>query len=199
MVAHAEAKFPNECCGAMIGSINGDVKDVTLAQPLENAYSGAQGARYELRPEDLLEADKDAVTLPEVLDILQSAIWSEVDKAPEGKFSARKPMISSLRRNLQREYIDRLIDVAHPTAGNSPASKTLATLARMYLRQVNGKIERALKAEPDVLDPYSKAVDGEVKWNEALFPNEADSAPFMPKSVVINPFFDCLGVHMPVT
>jgi len=60
MVAHAEAKFPNECCGAMIGSITGDVKDVTLAQPLENAYTGAQGARYELRPEDLLEADKKA-------------------------------------------------------------------------------------------------------------------------------------------
>lgn len=60
MVAHAEAKFPNECCGAMIGSIDGDVKDVTLAQPLENAYAGAQGARYELRPEDLLEADKKA-------------------------------------------------------------------------------------------------------------------------------------------
>jgi len=60
MVAHAEAKFPNECCGAMIGAITGDVKDVTLAQPLENAYTGAQGARYELRPEDLLEADKKA-------------------------------------------------------------------------------------------------------------------------------------------
>ena len=65
MVAHAEAKYPTECCGAMlgtttIGSINGDVKDVTLAQPLENAYSGSQGARYELRPEDLLEADKKA-------------------------------------------------------------------------------------------------------------------------------------------
>ena len=60
MVAHAEAKFPNECCGAMIGSIEGDVKDVTLVQPLENAYSGEQGARYELRPEDLLAADTAA-------------------------------------------------------------------------------------------------------------------------------------------
>jgi proteasome lid subunit RPN8/RPN11 len=65
MVAHAEAKYPNECCGALlgrttIGTIDGDVKDVTLAQPIENAYAGAQGARYELRPEDLLEADKKA-------------------------------------------------------------------------------------------------------------------------------------------
>jgi proteasome lid subunit RPN8/RPN11 len=60
MVDHAESKFPNECCGAMIGSIAGDVKNVTLAQPLENSYSGLQAARYELRPEDLLEADKKA-------------------------------------------------------------------------------------------------------------------------------------------
>ncbi|HET7437399.1 MAG TPA: glycogen debranching protein GlgX [Thermoanaerobaculia bacterium] len=51
-----------------------------------------------------------------------------------------------------------------------------------------------------LLDPYSKAVDGEVQWNEAVFPyhfnqpedsrNDADSAPFMPKSVIINPYFD---------
>jgi proteasome lid subunit RPN8/RPN11 len=60
MVAHAEAKFPNECCGAMIGRIEGDEKHVTTAQPMENAYQGAQGARYELRPEDLLEADRRA-------------------------------------------------------------------------------------------------------------------------------------------
>jgi isoamylase len=51
-----------------------------------------------------------------------------------------------------------------------------------------------------LLDPYGKAVQGEVKWTEAIFPylfsqgedskNEIDSAPFMPKSVVINPYFD---------
>jgi isoamylase len=51
-----------------------------------------------------------------------------------------------------------------------------------------------------LLDPYGKAVEGEVKWNEAIFPylfnqgedskNEIDSAPFMPKSVVINPYFN---------
>ena len=60
MVAHAEAKFPSECCGAMLGKIADDVKSVTEAIPLENSYSGEQGARYELRPEDLLEADRRA-------------------------------------------------------------------------------------------------------------------------------------------
>jgi isoamylase len=50
-----------------------------------------------------------------------------------------------------------------------------------------------------LIDPYSKAVDGPVAWDEAVFgyPFEApevrsdsDSAPFVPKSVVVNPFFD---------
>src|SRR5207245_3307372 len=60
MVAHAEAKFPNECCGAMIGNASNGEKRVTAAVPLENAYAGAQGSRYELRPEDLLAADRSA-------------------------------------------------------------------------------------------------------------------------------------------
>ncbi|TXK39595.1 glycogen debranching protein GlgX [Nonomuraea sp. C10] len=50
-----------------------------------------------------------------------------------------------------------------------------------------------------LLDPYAKAVDGELQWNEAVFSyhftdpakvNRVDSAPFMPKNVVINPFFE---------
>jgi proteasome lid subunit RPN8/RPN11 len=60
MVAHAEKTFPNECCGAMLGTIDGDDKLVTKAVAIENSYTGAQGARYELRPEDLLEADRQA-------------------------------------------------------------------------------------------------------------------------------------------
>lgn len=62
MVAHAEAKYPNECCGAMLGISEGgeDGKRVISAVPLENAYKGEQGARYELRPEDLLAAERGA-------------------------------------------------------------------------------------------------------------------------------------------
>jgi isoamylase len=51
-----------------------------------------------------------------------------------------------------------------------------------------------------LLDPYAKAIEGEVKWNAAVFsynfgdpegpPNNADSAPFVPKSIVISPYFD---------
>ncbi len=49
-----------------------------------------------------------------------------------------------------------------------------------------------------LLDPYAKAIDGEVEWDEACFSyrwndhdrfNDRDSAPHLPKSVVVNPFF----------
>jgi proteasome lid subunit RPN8/RPN11 len=60
MVVHAERTYPNECCGAMLGHTDGEKKIVTEAIPLENAFSGEQGERYELRPEDLLAADQAA-------------------------------------------------------------------------------------------------------------------------------------------
>ena len=50
-----------------------------------------------------------------------------------------------------------------------------------------------------LLDPYAKAVTGEVDWDESLFGyrfgepaerNDDDSAPHMCKGVVVNPFFD---------
>lgn len=64
MLAHARQTYPNECCGAMLGTTlgtaGGDQKTVSVALPLRNAFEGAQAARYELRPEDLLAADKAA-------------------------------------------------------------------------------------------------------------------------------------------
>ena len=60
MVAHARTSYPNECCGAMLGSTDGETKLVRESIALQNAFEGAQAARYELRPEDLLAADKAA-------------------------------------------------------------------------------------------------------------------------------------------
>jgi proteasome lid subunit RPN8/RPN11 len=60
MVKHARATYPNECCGAMLGSADDGTKVVRVALELRNAFEGAQATRYELRPEDLLAADKAA-------------------------------------------------------------------------------------------------------------------------------------------
>ena len=60
MVAHARDTYPDECCGAMLGRVDGGQKEVLIAMRLENSSAGPQAARYELRPEDLLAADKEA-------------------------------------------------------------------------------------------------------------------------------------------
>lgn len=62
MVLHAERTYPNECCGAMLGHSAAEKKVVTEAVILENAWNGAQGDRYQVRPEDLLAAEKAART-----------------------------------------------------------------------------------------------------------------------------------------
>jgi len=60
MVLHAERVYPRECCGAMLGRTHGTDKLVTEAVPLDNSFAGDQNDRYELKPEDLLAADKAA-------------------------------------------------------------------------------------------------------------------------------------------
>ncbi len=60
-----------------------------------------------------------------------------------------------------------------------------------------------------LLDPYARRIDGDVRWDEACFayrfddpdgpPNDADSAPFVARSVVVNPFFDWAEDRSPRT
>jgi isoamylase len=81
-----------------------------------------------------------------------------------------------------------------------------------YGYRVHGPYEPALghRCNPAklLLDPYGKAVDGQVSWHESLFgyrfsdpalASTTDSAPFMPTNVVINPFFDWADDRPPRT
>jgi isoamylase len=59
-----------------------------------------------------------------------------------------------------------------------------------------------------LLDPYAKAIEGSVRWDPAVYAypfghpdrrNDADSAPHMPRSVVVNPYFDWRHDRPPTT
>src|SRR4030095_2795539 len=62
--------------------------------------------------------------------------------------------------------------------------------------------EQGLRCNPAklLLDPYAKAIQGTLKWDSAVFSysfgesanskNDDDSADFVPRSLVSNPFFD---------
>lgn len=85
IIAHAESTYPNECCGAMLGQQRDGRKVVTEAVPLTNTFAGAQGDRYQIKPEDLLAADRAARDRGlEVIGIFHShpdcdAYFSETD------------------------------------------------------------------------------------------------------------------------
>ncbi|GAA4603141.1 glycogen operon protein [Actinoplanes octamycinicus] len=77
------------------------------------------------------------------------------------------------------------------------------TPGQRYGFRVHGPYQpgQGLRCNPSklLLDPYAKAIDGDYRWDQALFAynfgdpasyNDTDSAPFAPRSVVINPFFD---------
>ncbi|HEX2849145.1 MAG TPA: glycogen debranching protein GlgX [Acidimicrobiales bacterium] len=82
-----------------------------------------------------------------------------------------------------------------------------------YGFRVHGPFEpgngHRFNAHKVLLDPYARAIDGQVKWNEAVYGyhfghddldrNDADSAPYVPKSVVVADDFDWQGDVPPRT
>jgi hypothetical protein len=124
--------------------------------------------------EALIEADKDAVTLPEYMETVTGAIFTELGSVAKTQHTARKPMISSLRRNLQRELVDRLIDLAQPGGDRTAAAKPISNLALLHLRQLKERVEKCLAAdvgkEGGKLDSYTRAhlQDAQVRITKAL-------------------------------
>jgi hypothetical protein len=68
-------------------------------------------------------------------------------------------MISSLRRNLQREYVDRMIDLTFGSGGGVEAYKPVSNLAMYKLRNLKDRLARVLddKGAASNLDPYTIA------------------------------------------
>lgn len=102
-------------------------------------------------------SDQDMITLPELLDTLHDSIWTELKETPEKTYTARQPLISSLRRTLQSEFLDRLIDLSMDQDSYSVSSKPISNLATMHLRKLQGAIGNLLEDDASKLDPYTNA------------------------------------------
>jgi hypothetical protein len=103
-------------------------------------------------------ADQDMLTLPELMNTVTGAIWTEVETAPSSSYSNRKPYVSSLRRNLQREHLERLIDLSMPGTVRGAAGKPVSNLATAKLRDIRERIKRIMDSDAaGRVDDYSKA------------------------------------------
>ena len=102
-----------------------------------------------------LSPDTDALTIPELFNTLTATIFGEIKGKHSGKFTNRKPFISSVRRNLQHEFVQDLIDLAlEDNGGRSP--QAARTQAWYRLRLLGADIVTLLDSGIE-LDDYTAA------------------------------------------
>jgi hypothetical protein len=98
-------------------------------------------------------SDQDAFTTAELIRRLTAAIFTEADKMDAGQYTERKPAVSSLRRNLQRIYLQRLSQIA---MGNSSAPPDVQSVSFAELKSLKEKIDKLLTGNV-AFDTYTKA------------------------------------------
>ena len=102
--------------------------------------------------EQLTPAGQDALTLPELFDLLEKAIFAELDdEARRAGRSARDPLVVSARQNLQDAYVRRLIAIALGGGISPPVAQKLAW-SRLEALEARFKGTEAWN-----LDPYTRA------------------------------------------
>ncbi|MBP89355.1 MAG: hypothetical protein CMJ64_22025 [Planctomycetaceae bacterium] len=100
-----------------------------------------------------MPADQDVLTTAELIERLTKAIFAELGAVEEGEYSNRKPAISSIRRNLQREYLRKLSNLA---MGRTFAPDDCQTIAFAELSSLEASMSQLLKSNVK-LDSYSRA------------------------------------------
>ena len=123
-----------------------------------------------------LQADSgtDPLRMEEVFRSLTDGIWSDLDKLPDQKDpKAAKIALSTVRRNLQREYLRRLGnmvlgDRSNPYSdmfsyiviiggGSSSVPADARALARLHLKEIAGRIGMVLETRSTSLDDTTRA------------------------------------------
>ncbi|MFW9260607.1 zinc-dependent metalloprotease [Nostoc sp. CALU 546] len=128
-----------------VGRLDYPIHDLVLLMQgsvLRDLFSGDRLSR--LKDIELKTKPENALTLPELFETLQSGIWTEVIK-PKGK-----PMkIASLRRGLQRQYLDILTGMV---LRKEYVPEDARTLAWYKLKQLDEKL-KGVNSD----DEYTKA------------------------------------------
>ncbi len=108
-------------------------------------------------------AGEDVFTSAEMLDTLSGAIFKEITDASSAlkeKKEGTTIVVSAQRRNLQRDYLDRLISFATSTS-TAAGVADVSALSRLQLRKLQADIDGVLNAEaaPTFNNAYSRGED----------------------------------------
>jgi hypothetical protein len=110
---------------------------------------------------------ESTLTIPELFTTLTRAIWAEAGHATDGKASPPRN-ITSVRRDLQRLYLNHLIGIVVSPQSDTP--EDARTLARATLLELGSELDRAMIRRAVELDPYTRAhlVDSRERITQAL-------------------------------
>lgn len=124
------------------------IHDVILFLQSAVLYDLLSGERMErLRDAELRTRAGQAMTIPELMDGVQMAIWREVYQPTDGF------KLSGLRRALQREYMNALVNMV---LRRTRSPEDAITVARYKLKQLNRAIAGAIN-KADGKDVYTRA------------------------------------------
>jgi hypothetical protein len=108
---------------------------------------------------ELKTKSPDRFTAAEMIQKVRNAIWAPLDLADGQRYTETKPMLSSIRRNLQQQHLKYLIAIADSEPGNL-VSPDLHSMVRFTLRELSEQIGNTLnkaKGDPSILDFGSRA------------------------------------------
>ncbi len=108
---HGEETYPHECCGVLLGHVDGSVKTVAEGVPAENARTDAAHNRYEIAPWQLIRIQQQARNRG--LDVVgfyhshpdHPAEWSKTD-LEEAHWIGCSYVITSVEGNAQERAGD---------------------------------------------------------------------------------------------
>jgi hypothetical protein len=108
------------------------------------------------------------VTIPELFSTLTAAIWAEVGYPGAGGKPAMPRNVTSVRRDLQRLYLNSLIRMLVNPLPDTP--EDARTLARATLTELGSQLDRAVAQRGLDLDTYTQAhlVDSRERITQAL-------------------------------
>jgi proteasome lid subunit RPN8/RPN11 len=58
--AHAFRDYPHECCGVLLGALEGETKVVQALKPLTNVHEEGHERRFRIAPEEMFRLEREA-------------------------------------------------------------------------------------------------------------------------------------------
>jgi uncharacterized protein DUF4953/uncharacterized protein DUF5117/uncharacterized protein DUF5118 len=122
-----------------------------------------------IRDAELRATESDpTVTIPELFATLTTAIWAEIGYPGPGGEPSLPRNVGSVRRDLQRLYLNSLIRMVVNPVAETP--EDARTLARATLADLATELDRAMARRTIELDSYTRAhlVDSRERITQAL-------------------------------